>query len=104
MPNTQHPACHNPTMIKGGEFLVREPESVFTPELIDADARLMAKTAAGFMAGGVLPLAGRLQAKEPGLLRYLVRKAASLGLMGTDLPEAHGRTGLCKSVSAPIAE
>ena len=41
-------------MIRGGEFLIREPESIFTPEQFDFDARMMATAATEFMRGEVL--------------------------------------------------
>src|SRR5438874_11253716 len=91
-------------MIRGGEFLIREPESIFTPEQFDSDARMMASAATEFMRGEVLPAADRIEAKEPDLLPNLLRKAGQLGLMGTDVPEQYGGLGLKKSVSALIAE
>lgn len=90
----------------GGAFLVEEacPEAVLTPERLDAEVRLMAETATAFLRGEVLPVADRLQEQEPGLMPHLLRRAAALGLLATDIPERYGGLGLAKSASARIAE
>src|SRR5207302_1925791 len=93
-------------MVQGGEFLVREaePDSILTPEKLGSEARLMAEAASSFMRGEDLPVAHRIEAKEPGLMPLLLRKAAALGLLGLDVPEEYGGLGLPKSTSALITE
>lgn len=90
----------------GGDFLLDAPssETILTPEKLDAEARLMADAAGGYMRGEVLPAADRLQAQEAGLLPALLQQAGALGLLGLEIPEAYGGLGLAKSVSARIAE
>src|SRR2546423_15035358 len=91
-------------MTAGGEFLIREPESILTPENLDSETRLMADAAAEFMRGEVLPAADRIEAKEPDLMPNLLRKAAALGLLGLDIPEEYGGLELSKSATARITQ
>lgn len=96
-----------PTAVPGGgSFLVEEPAPDFflAPEKLDAEARLLAEAASEFLRGEVLPAAGRLELHEPGLLLTLLHRAAELGLLGIDIPEAYGGLGLAKSVTGCLAE
>src|SRR5579883_915390 len=91
---------------KGGEFLLRgmEPERVFTPEQLSAEARLIARTMEEFMRREVLPVVPRLEAQEAGLLPMLIRKAGALGLLAGGLPEEYGGLGLRKTDLALLSE
>lgn len=80
------------------------PDSFLAPEKLDAEARLLAEAASDFLRGEVLPAAERLESHEPGLLLSLLRRAAELGFLGIDIPEAYGGLGLAKSVTARLAE
>ena len=90
----------------GGSFLIesREPAEIFTPEDLNEEQRQIAATAARFAREEVLPAVASLEAKEPGVLEDLMRKAAELGLMSSEIPEEFGGMGLDKTSSALIAE
>ncbi|GAB4257930.1 MAG: acyl-CoA dehydrogenase family protein [Deferrisomatales bacterium] len=94
------------TYVKGGSFLVREaaPEEVFTPEEFSSEQLQFAKTARDFIDNEVTPLNDAIEAKEPGVVPGLLRKAGELGLLMADVPEEYGGLGLDKASSALIAE
>ena len=89
--------------IRGGSWLTEETDAqaVFTPEQLTEEHRLIAQTAAEFMSAEVEPSLERLEQKDWGLARALVRRGGELGLLGTDVPEALGGIGFDK-VSAVI--
>lgn len=88
----------------GGGFLSAPPAEIFTPERFSADDRLMIETAEQFSRKEVLPVLGRLDAQEEGLMPGLIHKAGALGLCGVDSPEAYGGLGLSKNLAARILE
>ena len=90
----------------GGSFLLEErtPEEVFTPEDLTVEQRQIADTAARFAKEQVMPAAARIETKEPGVMRNLMREAADLGLAAVDVPEEYGGLGLDKTTSALVAE
>jgi butyryl-CoA dehydrogenase len=92
--------------VKGGSFLIEErlPEEVFTPEDFTSDHRQIAKTVNEFTTNEVLPAAAEIEAKNFDVTRALLRKAADLGLMAVDVPEAYGGLELDKVTSAIVAE
>ena len=91
------------TAVRGGMWLTEETDaqSVFTPERLTDEHRLIAQTAAEFMDSEVRPALEQLEQKDWALARTLVRRAGELGLLGADVPEALGGVGLDK-VSAVI--
>ena len=91
---------------KGGSFLLQSPapEDVFTPADLTDDQKLIAQTAEEFVINEVLPLAKDLEAKKPGLMAELVRKAAELGLMSGGTPEEYGGAGLDKVATTVLTE
>lgn len=90
----------------GGAFLLQEVGSqrIVTPELFTEDQRLYLKTALQFMREQVLTQSDRIEAKDPALLRELLRRAGELGLLMVDIPEAYGGLGLDKTTSLVLAE
>ena len=69
---------------KGGSFLLESPapQDVFTPADLTDDQRLIGQTAEEFVVKEVFPVVKDLEAKKPGLLPQLVKKAAELGAAG----------------------
>src|SRR5271169_3280598 len=96
----------NKTAAKGGSFLLESasPEDVFTPADLSDDQRLIGQTAEEYVTKEVLPLAKELEAKKPGLMAELARKAAELGLMSGGTPEEYGGAGLDKIATTVLTE
>ena len=92
--------------IAGGSFLIeeRKPDEVFTPEDFTEQHLLIARTAEEFAIKEIVPNIEKLECKDFGLLRELVRKAGELGLSGADVPEAYGGMEMDKVTSALIAD
>jgi alkylation response protein AidB-like acyl-CoA dehydrogenase len=100
------PTTTAPTVQRGGEWLLQAADAatVFTPETMTDEHRLIGRTAQEFVDNEVLPLLDRLEQKDWGLSRELVKKAAALGLLGVDVPEAYGGLGLDKATSLVVSE
>jgi alkylation response protein AidB-like acyl-CoA dehydrogenase len=78
--------------------------SVFTPEKVSEEQRLIRQTADQFVASEVMPAIDRLEAKDWTFVRELVRRCADLGLIGTDVPEEYDGLALDKVSSLIVAE
>jgi alkylation response protein AidB-like acyl-CoA dehydrogenase len=91
---------------KGGSFLLETPapQDIFTPADLTDDQKLIGQTAEEFVVKEVLPLVKDLEAKKPGLMPELVRKAAELGLMSGGTPEEYGGAGLDKVATTQLTE
>ncbi len=91
---------------KGGSFLLenRTPVEVFTPEDLSEEQRQMAATAAQFARDEILPTTADIEAKKPGVLPSLMRKAAELGFASVDIPEEYGGMGMDKTTSTIITD
>jgi alkylation response protein AidB-like acyl-CoA dehydrogenase len=90
----------------GGSFLLesRTPSEVFTPEDLNEEQRHIAATAVQFARDEILPVAEALEAKEPGVLRTLLQKAAELGFTSVDIPEEYGGVGMDKVTSTLVTD
>ena len=90
----------------GGSFLIesRTPSEVFTPEDLSEEQRQVAATAARFAREEVLPRVDAIEAKEPGVMRSLIRKAAELGFTSVDIPEEYGGVAMDKITSSLITD
>ena len=90
----------------GGSFLLetRKPAEVFTPEDLNEEQRQIAATAAQFARDEILPRAEAIEAKEPGVLRAALVKAAELGFTSVDIPEEYGGVGMDKVSSTLITD
>ncbi len=95
-----------PLAARGGGWLVAEtaPAAVMTRERLSDEHRMIEQTAAEFMAGDVLPVMDRLEAKDWALNRELLRKCGALGLLGTSVPETYGGVDLDKVASLLVSE
>src|SRR5579862_4578302 len=91
---------------RGGSFLITSttPEDVFTPADVTDDQRLIGQTAEEFVTKEVLPLVKDLEAKKPGLMVELVKKAGELGLLSAGVPEEYGGAGLDKISTTVLTE
>src|SRR5277367_2934142 len=91
---------------KGGNFLLESlaPSDIFTPADLTDDQKLIGQTAEEFVIKEIFPLIKDLEAKKPGLMPQIVRKAAELGLMSGGTPEQYGGAGLDKISSTILTE
>ncbi|HVL68286.1 MAG TPA: acyl-CoA dehydrogenase family protein [Vicinamibacterales bacterium] len=94
------------TRPRGGAWLheAAAPGTIFTPERLTDEHRLIRQTADEFVANQVMPAIEQLEAKDWAFVRELVRKCAELGLVGTDVPEAYGGLALDKVSSLIVSE
>ena len=90
----------------GGSFLLetRTPAEVFTPEDLNEEQRQIAATAAQFAREEILPASTAIEAKTPGALAGVMRKASELGLTSADIPEEYGGVGMDKTTSTVITD
>jgi butyryl-CoA dehydrogenase len=90
----------------GGSFLLesRTPDEIFTPEDLSEEQRQIAVTAAQFARDEILPRTAAIEAREPGMMAALLRKAAGLGFTAVDIPEEYGGLGMDKISSTVITD
>jgi butyryl-CoA dehydrogenase len=90
----------------GGSFLLetRAPAEIFTPEDLNEEQRQIAATAERFAREEILPAMAAIEAKEPGAMGGMLRKAAELGFTAVDIPEEYGGMGMDKITSALITD
>jgi alkylation response protein AidB-like acyl-CoA dehydrogenase len=90
----------------GGSFLIesRTPSEVFTPEDLSEEQRQISSTAAQFARDEIIPAIEAIEAKEPGVMRSLLRKAAELGFTSVDIPEEYGGMGMDKVTSTVVTD
>ena len=81
----------------GGSFLIVDADaaarSVFVPERIDEETRMIREMAREFLETEVLPRLDDIDAMQPGLMESLLDKAGELGLLGLSVPEEYGGFG-----------
>ena len=94
------------TIVRGGGWLIEDAPAggVFTRERLSEEQRLILQTAEAFVDGDVTPKIDQLEAKDWQLARTLVRQAAELGLLATDVPERFGGLDLDKVSSIVVGE
>jgi alkylation response protein AidB-like acyl-CoA dehydrogenase len=95
-----------PSAVHGGSWLTEDadPTSVLTPESLSEEHRMIGQTAVDFVDNEVIPVLDKLEAKDWGLARTLVKRCGELGLLGTDVPEAFGGVELDKASSVLVGE
>ncbi len=95
-----------PTVLKGGEFLIKDtpPESVFVPEELSEEQRMIRQTVRDFMHNEILPLTDKIEKQEEGVVVGLLEKIAELGLLGAHMPEEYGGMDLDTNTNTVIAD
>lgn len=90
----------------GGSFLIeRHPAgSIQVPESLDAELRMVGRTARQFVEREILPQFEELEGLDYELSRQKLLKAGELGLLGIDVPEEYGGLELSKTASLLVAE
>jgi len=91
---------------KGASWLLEESEqaSIFTPEKLSEEHRLMAQTVEEFVENEVMPNLDQLETKDWKLARTLVQRAGELGLLGISVPEQYGGLDLDKASALVVSE
>src|SRR4029078_7826606 len=78
--------------------------TIFTPEPLTGDHRLIIQTTTEFAEQEVLPALEALERKDWGVGRSLVECCGALGLRGVDAPEQYGGLALDTISSIIVAE
>ena len=88
-------AAETKTVLKGGEWLVKEssPFETFTPEDFGEEQLMIRDMCDQFLDAEVFPILDRIDNLEPGLMKSLVTKAGEQGLLATSFPEEYGGLG-----------
>jgi alkylation response protein AidB-like acyl-CoA dehydrogenase len=88
-------ATQQNTLLKGGEWLIREsaPSETFIPEDFNEEQRMVKDMCISFLDAEVIPILERIDKLEQGLMPSLVGKAGEQGLLGTSIPEQYGGLG-----------
>src|SRR5205085_3438351 len=91
---------------KGASWLLEESDqaSIFTPEKLSEEHRLMAQTVEEFVENDVMPNLDQLETKDWKLARTLVQRAGDLGLLGLSVPEQYGGLDLDKASALVVSE
>lgn len=95
-----------PRRVTGGSFLIEElnPDDVFTPEDLSNEQRQIADTTSQFAEERIATQIDRIEAKDFGVSKKLMREAGELGLLGVDVPEEYGGLEMDKITSALIVD
>src|SRR5262245_27247873 len=92
-------------LARGGEFLTGTAiRDCFTYEDLGPEDHQLADLAEDFVRREVLPNIDAIEAQSPGIMRDLLQKAGTLGLLMFDIPTRHGGLGVSKVGSTLIGE
>ncbi len=96
----------NKKMAVGGIWLIEEtdPKNIFTPEDMDGDLRMIGQATEDFVNKEIMPQMKALEAKEPGLVTKLLRKAGEIGITAVEIPEEYDGLDLPKAAGIYINE
>lgn len=94
------------TLLKGGEWLIKEsePSGTFTPEDYTEEQIMIRDMCLQFIQTEVHPILERIDNKETGLMVSLMNKAGEQGLLGASVPEEFGGLGKDFVTSTLISE
>src|ERR1700743_2418659 len=81
--------------LKGAEWLIKEssPFETFIPEDFNEEQQMVKDMCNYFLDAEVLPVIGRIDKLDPGLMPSLIQKAGDQGLLGAAVPEEYGGLG-----------
>lgn len=93
-------------VLKGGEFIVKDAqaEDIFIPEDFNEEQLMIRDTVRDFVQNEILPNSKRIEKQEEGLTTSLLQKAATLGLLGSHMPEEYGGLALDTNTNTLISE
>ena len=85
----------NATVLKGGEWLIRESPAAetFSPEDFSEEQLMIGQMCDQFLNNEVYPILDRIDNLEQGLMKSLVVKSGEQGLLATSFPEEYGGFG-----------
>jgi alkylation response protein AidB-like acyl-CoA dehydrogenase len=85
----------NKTLLKGGEWLIRESAAsdTYTSEEYNEEQQMVKDMCRSFLDTEVMPAIDRIDKLEPGLMPGLLVKAGDQGLLGISIPEEYGGLG-----------
>lgn len=88
-------ATETKTVLKGGEWLIKESSHLetFTPEDFVEEQTMISTMCDQFLDAEVYPILDRIDNLEPGLMKSLVTKAGEQGLLSVSFPEEFGGLG-----------
>lgn len=91
---------------KGGGFLltVVTPDQVFVPEELNEDHLQLKRMTHNFVENEIAPKIEQLEEKQAGLMRGLLQQAGELGLLGLEVPEEFGGSGMDKFSTVVVGE
>src|SRR5215204_3157573 len=94
------------TVLKGGEWLVKESEPIttFTPEEFGEEQKMIRDMCDQFLKTEVMPNVERMDKMEPGYMRSLVEKAGGQGMLAVAFPEEYGGLGKDFVTSTIVSE
>ena len=80
----------------GGAFLTQDfsVADLLTPANLSEEHRMISQTAERFMVERVMANADKIEKKDHEMLKTVLRESAELGLLGAEIPEEYGGTGL----------
>lgn len=92
--------------LRGGAFLLEQidPNLVFTPEDINEEQKMIAKTTEDFVKDQVWPVLPEIEEHQFEHTIRLLKEAGELGLLAADVPEKYDGLGLDKISSSLITE
>ncbi len=93
-------------LLKGAHFIIdtSAPASVFTPEDLNEEQKLIKETVQDFIDQDFTPLSDRLEHGEHNLNRGLLKKLGDLGILGAHMPEDFGGMALDINTNTIIFE
>jgi alkylation response protein AidB-like acyl-CoA dehydrogenase len=91
---------------RGGSFidLNDRVSEIFSPEDFSEEQILIRETAKRFVEEEVLPETGRIERQEWDVTVQLLKRCAALGLVGLEIPESFGGSGLDRVSAMIVAE
>lgn len=96
----------NKTVLKGGEFLIKEssPQDVFIPEDKNDEQTAFEQMASEFIDKRVAPHYDAIEHKDFDKVIELLNEAGEQGLLGTGVPEEYGGMGLDFNTDSLVME
>lgn len=94
------------TVLKGGEYIIRDsqPESIFIPELLNEEQKMIKETVREFMEKNIQPRWAAIEKQENNIAATIMEEAAEIGLLGSHMPSEYGGMELDTNTNTLISE